>query len=144
MHTDFASRLRSSGLRVTASRLAVMAALEASPHADAETLTDAVRARLGTVSTQAVYDALHAFTKSGLARKLDPAVASSARYELQAHDNHHHLVCRECLRIADVPCVTGAAPCLAPDDASGFTVDEAEITFWGVCPECQSTARENL
>ncbi|GAB3565750.1 Fur family transcriptional regulator [Spelaeicoccus albus] len=136
MPTDFADRLRSSGLRVTAARLAVMAELDNAPHSDAEALGDGVRARLGTVSTAAVYDALNAFTKAGLARKLDPSTTAAALYELHHSDNHHHLVCRLCREIVDVPCVTGAAPCLTPSDTAGFAVDAADITFRGICPDC--------
>lgn len=131
--------LRAVGLRTTAPRLAVLDVLTDHPHAATETVVVAVRARLGTVSTQAVYDVLAALTRVGLVRRIEPAF-SPARYERRVADNHHHVVCRTCGSIADVDCVVGDAPCLDPSLAQGFDVDEAEVTFWGVCPGCQSAA----
>jgi Fur family ferric uptake transcriptional regulator len=132
-------RLRQTGLRVTAPRLAVLAALvEAGPHTDADALAAAVRTRLGTMSKQAVYDNLHALAAAGLLRRIEPA-GHPARYELRVGDNHHHLVCRRCGAIKDVDCIISAAPCLQPSEDHGFVVDEAEVTFWGICPRCQNT-----
>ena len=132
--------LRRCGLRVTVPRIAVLQALGAGDHLDAERVARDVRARLGTVSTQAVYDALNAFTRAGIVRRIEPA-GSPALYETRTGDNHHHIVCRECGITADVDCAVGAAPCLDPSSAQGFEVDEAEVTFWGVCPTCQARSR---
>jgi Fur family ferric uptake transcriptional regulator len=136
-HPDTAGLLRSAGLRITAPRLAVIQALTDRPHADADTVARAVRERLGTVSTQAVYDVLAALCRTGLVRRIEPA-GSPALFELQADDNHHHLVCRSCGSVEDVECVHGEAPCLTPGNAGGFLIDEAEVTFWGLCPRCQN------
>jgi Fur family ferric uptake transcriptional regulator len=132
---DPALLLRTRGLRVTRQRVSVLRALAAAPHSDAETVLHQVRADLGTVSVQAVYDVLHALAGAGLVRRIEPA-GSPARYEVRVGDNHHHVVCRVCGRAADVTCAVGAAPCLEPSDAHGYLVDEAEVTFWGVCPAC--------
>jgi Fur family ferric uptake transcriptional regulator len=130
--------LRNRGLRVTRPRLAVLDVLtESRSHLDVEEITSRVRGRLESVSVQAVYDVLAALTSAGLARRIAPAGAP-ARYEARAGDNHHHLVCRECGHIVDVDCATGAAPCLEPIEASGFVVDEAEVTFWGRCARCRT------
>jgi Fur family transcriptional regulator, stress-responsive regulator len=131
--------LRARGLRVTAPRLAVYRAVADTPgHPDVESIAGWARRALGAVSTQTVYDALHVLTAAGLLRRIEPA-GSPARFEARVGDNHHHLVCRVCGATQDVDCVTGDAPCLAPDDASGYLVDEAEVVFWGVCPTCQRT-----
>jgi Fe2+ or Zn2+ uptake regulation protein len=132
-HTD---RLRAASLRVTAPRIAVLAEVHDHPHADVDTLTSAVRRRLGSVSTQAVYDVLRALTDAGLVRRIEPA-GSPARFEARVGDNHHHVVCRGCGAIGDVDCVVGDAPCLEPSAAHGFVIDEAEVTFWGLCAACQ-------
>ena len=137
-----AELLRSAGLRATGPRIAVLAALRRQPHADADTVARLVRsggddAGELTVSTQAVYDVLRALTERSLARRIEPA-GSAAVYELRVADNHHHVVCRRCGAVADVDCVLGAAPCLSPSDTAGFVVDEAEITFWGVCAACRA------
>src|SRR5690606_12441023 len=129
--------LRSAGLRVTRPRLAVLDVLAEGGHLDVDEIARRVRARLDSVSTQAVYDVLGALSRAGLARRIEPA-GSPARYEARTGDNHHHVVCRSCGRIADIDCVIGAAPCLDPGDADGFEVDEAEVTFWGLCPDCRS------
>ena len=129
------SVLRSRGLRVTRSRLAVLTALRQGAHLDAEAVAAGARAQLGTLSTQAVYDALHAFTRAGVVRRIEPA-GHPARYETRVGDNHHHLVCRSCGATVDVDCVHGAAPCLEPAITYGFAVEEAEVTFWGICPVC--------
>ena len=135
--TDPRERLRSAGLRVTAPRLAVLRELDRLAHADADTLAGAVRNHHHSVSTQAVYDVLRVLTERGLTRRIEPA-GSPARYENRVGDNHHHVVCRGCGAIADVECVVGAAPCLDPADTNGFVVDEAEVVFWGSCPECRA------
>ena len=131
--------LRSHGLRVTRPRLAVLEVLDEGGHLEVEQITGRVRERLDAVSTQAVYDVLGALARAGLARRIEPA-GSPARYERRAGDNHHHVVCRGCGAVADVDCVVGQAPCLDPSSTSGFVVDEAEVTFWGLCPLCQATA----
>lgn len=129
--------LRARGLRVTRPRLAVLRVLtECHTHLDVDEITARVRRRLDSVSVQAVYDVLGALTRAGLARRIAPAGGAS-RYEARAGDNHHHLVCRQCGLITDVDCATGAAPCLDPIDAAGFIIDEAEVTYWGFCPNCR-------
>jgi Fur family transcriptional regulator, stress-responsive regulator len=131
------AELRRRGLRVTAPRLAVYRAVTETPgHPDVEMIAGRARETLGALSTQTAYDALRTLTAAGLLRRIEPA-GSPARFEARVDDNHHHLVCRVCGATQDVDCVTGEAPCLAPDDASGFVVDEAEVVFWGVCPACQ-------
>lgn len=131
--------LRQHGLHVTAQRLTVLEAVDAHPHATAEEVESAVRARLGRVSRQAVYDALSAFVAAGLVRRIQPA-RSPARYEARVADNHHHLVCRSCGRMTDVDCAAGFAPCLDPADPAGYEVDEAEVTYWGRCADCVRAA----
>jgi Fe2+ or Zn2+ uptake regulation protein len=129
--------LRARGLRVTRPRLAVLEVLESSHgHLDVDQIAAQVRQRLDTVSTQAVYDVLSALSRAGLARRIEPA-GSPARFEARVGDNHHHVVCRGCGEIADVDCAVGDAPCLTPSQAHGFVLDEAEVTFWGLCPTCQ-------
>jgi Fur family transcriptional regulator, stress-responsive regulator len=135
---DLPYELRARGLRVTAPRLAVFRAVAETPgHPDVEAIATRARALIGTLSTQAVYDALSALTAAGLLRRIEPA-GSPARFETRVGDNHHHVVCRVCGAAQDVDCVVGHAPCLTPDDAGGFVVDEAEVTFWGMCPDCQA------
>ncbi|MFD4209820.1 Fur family transcriptional regulator [Micromonospora tulbaghiae] len=129
--------LRSRGLRVTRPRLAVLDVLSAGGHLEVDEITRRVRRRIDSVSTQAVYDVLGALSRAGLSRRIEPA-GSPARYEARVGDNHHHVVCRGCGEIADVDCAVGSAPCLDPDVAHGFELDEAEVTFWGLCPACQS------
>jgi Fur family ferric uptake transcriptional regulator len=129
--------LRRAGLRVTAPRLAVlMAVLGEGQHRDAEAIADAARKRLGTLSTQAVYDNLHILEEAGLIRRIQPS-GHPARYEARVGDNHHHIVCRRCGLTADVDCTVGPAPCLEPSTNHGFIVQEAEVIFWGLCPQCQ-------
>ncbi|MFE9690183.1 Fur family transcriptional regulator [Micromonospora sp. NPDC005806] len=127
--------LRGAALRVTRPRLAVLAAVHAHPHADTVSLFGAVRRELPEVSHQAVYDVLRALTVAGLVRRIEPA-GSVARYESRVRDNHHHVVCRSCGAIADVDCAVGETPCLTASGNQGFLIDEAEVTYWGVCPEC--------
>ncbi|MGI8334951.1 Fur family transcriptional regulator [Actinomadura scrupuli] len=133
-----AAELRSAGLRVTAARLAILGTVRARPHLGAEAIAALTRDQVGSVSTQAVYEALNALTDVGLLRRIEPA-GSPARYEGRVGDNHHHLVCRRCGAVTDVDCVTGQAPCLEPVDDAGYQVDEADVIFWGVCPDCQRT-----
>ncbi|UIR36513.1 transcriptional repressor [Rhodococcus sp. DMF-1] len=135
---DIPAQLRAAGLRVTAPRVAVLGAVAAQPHSDADEIAVAVRSELGSVSTQAVYDVLKACVGAGLLRRIEPA-GSPARYETRIGDNHHHLVCRNCGAVTDTDCVVGAVPCLVPSDDHGFAVDEAEVTFWGLCPDCRES-----
>jgi Fur family transcriptional regulator, stress-responsive regulator len=137
MTTDLASALREASLRVTRPRLAVLAAVHQHPHADTETVIEQVRADLGAVSHQAVYDVLRALTAAGLLRRIQPAGAT-ARYEARVGDNHHHVVCRSCGSIADVDCAVGDTPCLTASDDHGFVIDEAEVVYWGTCPGCSA------
>jgi Fur family ferric uptake transcriptional regulator len=130
--------LRGAALRVTRPRVAVLNAVHRHAHADTESIIGVVRRHLPVVSHQAVYDCLHALTAAGLVRRIQPA-GSVARYEARVGDNHHHVVCRSCGVIADVDCAVGAAPCLHASDDSGFAIDEAEIVFWGRCPDCPVT-----
>lgn len=133
---DARERLRRAGVRATGPRLAVFEALgRTEPHIDAERVALMVREKT-PISTQAVYDGLEILTRVGLVRRIEPA-GHPARYELRAGDNHHHIVCRRCGLTRDVDCVVGAAPCLEASDGGGFTIEEAEITFWGLCPKCQ-------
>jgi Fur family transcriptional regulator, stress-responsive regulator len=135
---ELAGALRDGGLRVTAPRLAVLSAATEGKHMTAEQIAQSARERVGTISTQAVYDVLGALTRGGFLRRIEPA-GSPARYETRVDDNHHHIVCRSCGAIGDVDCVVGDPLCLAPADVSGFVVDEAEVTFWGLCSDCQTT-----
>jgi len=132
--------LRAHGLRVTRPRLAVLEVLTAGGHLEVEDVARQVRTRLDSVSTQAVYDVLGALSRAGLARRIEPA-GSPARFEARVGDNHHHIVCRGCGAIADVDCTVGERPCLTPSDSQGFELDEAEVTFWGLCPDCQAQRR---
>jgi Fur family transcriptional regulator, stress-responsive regulator len=132
---EFEDLLRGAGLRVTRPRVAVLTAVYEHPHAPTDAIIGAARRDLGEVSHQAVYDVLRALTTAGLVRRIEPA-GSVARYESRVGDNHHHVVCRSCGAIADVDCAVGAAPCLTAADDQGFAVDEAEVVYWGQCPEC--------
>ncbi|MBD7919471.1 transcriptional repressor [Cellulomonas sp. Sa3CUA2] len=129
--------LRQHGLRVTAPRLAVLDALEGHAHLDADAVLQRVRTAVPTVSVQAVYDVLHALSDAGLLRRIEPA-GHPARYERRTGDNHHHVVCRACGAVDDVDCAVGHAPCLTPSSTSGFAVETAEVTFWGLCPTCRA------
>lgn len=135
--SDFERLLRGNGLRVTRPRLAVLSAVHAHPHADTDSIIGAVRRDLSAVSQQAVYDVLRALTAAGLVRRIQPS-GSVARYEARVGDNHHHVVCRSCGAIADVDCAVGETPCLTASDGQGFAIDEAEVTYWGVCPDCSA------
>ena len=141
MPVDPATVLRSAGLRVTRQRVAVMSALAQWPHASADVVLARVHDEVGRVSTQAVYDVLHTLADRGLVRRIQPA-GSPARFELRVRDNHHHAVCRSCGEVTDIDCATGAVPCLEPGDldrlAPGFAIDEAEVTYWGLCAACSA------
>jgi Fur family ferric uptake transcriptional regulator len=130
-----AALLRGHGVQVTAQRLAVLRAVGARPHGTADDIEQAVRADIGAISRQAVYDALGTLTDHGLVRRIQPA-GSAARYEDRVGDNHHHLICRSCGRTVDVDCAVGEVPCLTASDDRGYEVDEAEVIYWGRCPEC--------
>ena len=134
MH-DAAELLRRHGVHVTAQRLAVLAAVSGRAHGTADDIAAAVRAEIGVISRQAVYDALNLLADKGLIRRIQPA-GSPARYESRTGDNHRHLICRACGRMVDVDCAVGAAPCLTPADDAGYEIDEAEVIYWGRCPEC--------
>ncbi len=133
--SDLQRLVRDAGLRVTRPRVAVLGAVHRLPHADTESLIGAVRADLGEVSHQAVYDVLRALSAAGLVRRIHPS-GSVARYESRVGDNHHHVVCRSCGAIADVDCAVDDTPCLTASDAHGFVIDEAEVIYWGMCPDC--------
>lgn len=138
---ELTRRLRDRGLRLTSQRLAVLAAIEAHPaHPDAVTIARSVRRRVGSISTQSVYNVLDDLTLAGLIRRIEPA-GSAARYETRVGDNHHHVVCRSCAATMDVDCVVGHGPCLTPSSKHGFLVDEAEVTFWGLCRPCRRKRR---
>ena len=134
---DYELMLREADLRVTRPRLAVLEVVHGHPHADTESVIDAVRRELADVSHQAVYDVLRALTTAGLVRRIQPA-GSVARYEARVGDNHHHVVCRSCGAIADVDCAVGHRPCLTASEHHGFAIDEAEVVYWGLCPECSA------
>ena len=134
--------LRGVSLRVTRPRVAVLAAVHAHPHADTDSLIDAVRRDSGDVSHQAVYDVLRALTDARLVRRIQPT-GSVARYEARVGDNHHHLVCRDCGSIADVDCAVGDSPCLTASDDAGYQIEEAEVVYWGRCPECAPSSDRN-
>jgi Fur family transcriptional regulator, stress-responsive regulator len=136
---DFAGLLREASLRVTRPRVAVLSAVHEHPHADTDSIIGFVRADLGDVSHQAVYDVLRALTAARLVRCIQPK-GSVARYEARVADNHHHLVCRSCGVIADVDCAVGDTPCLTAADDRGFMIDEAEVVYWGLCPTCSTTS----
>jgi len=135
---DLERVLRGASLRVTRPRVAVLTAVHDHPHADTHSLIDVVRADLGEVSHQTVYDVLEALTAAGLVRRIKPR-GSVARYEARVGDNHHHLVCRSCGAIVDVDCAVGETPCLTAADSHGYAIDEAEVIYWGRCPACLPT-----
>jgi len=139
---ELAAAIRGAGLRLTAPRLAVLAQVWRCPHADADTVAIGARAQLGTISTQAGYDALHALAEAGLIRRIEPA-GSPARYDPKTGD-HHHAVCRNCGAIADVDCVVDSHSLPKTSAAHGFLIDEAEVTFWGTCPNCAGQAAPDL
>jgi len=136
-----ADELRGAGLRVTAARVALLEIVRAGDHLGVDAIASGVRDRIGHISLQAVYDALHALTAAGLLRRIEPA-GGQPRFERRVGDNHHHIVCRSCGAVADVDCAIGEAPCLTASDDHGFVIDEAEVIYWGLCPDC-STARSS-
>jgi Fur family ferric uptake transcriptional regulator len=133
-----AEELRGAGLRVTAARVALLDTVRRGDHLGVEAIADGVRAKVGHVSLQAVYEALHALTAVGLIRRIEPA-GSPARFEGRVGDNHHHVVCRSCGVVADVDCAVGETPCLTANVDHGFVIDEAEVVYWGLCPDCSSS-----
>ena len=137
MSSESSELLRESGLQVTAQRLAVLRAVAMHPHATADEVAEAVREQIGSISRQAVYDALGILAEKGLIRRIQPA-GSPARYEDRVGDNHHHVICRQCGNTADVDCAVGKKPCLTAADDSGYQIDEAEVIFWGIGPACQA------
>jgi len=139
MRDEAAALLRRHDLHVTAQRLAVLRAVSTHPHITADGVADAAGAELGAISRQAVYDALGVLVDKGLLRRIEPS-GSPALYERRVGDNHHHLICRECGRVADVDCAVGSAPCLTPAESMDYEVDEAEVIYWGRCPDCRARA----
>ena len=137
MPSDPADLLRQRGIQVTAQRLAVLRAVSGQPHITADGVAEVARAEIGVISLQSVYDALAVLVAEGLIRRIQPA-GSAARFEDRVGDNHHHLICRICGRVVDVDCAAGSAPCLAAADDMGYEIDEAEVAYWGRCPECQT------
>lgn len=142
MHKNPEALLRNHGVQVTAQRLAVLRAVASMPHSTADTIAEAVRADIGAISRQAVYDTLGMLAEKGLIRRIQPA-GSPALYEDRVGDNHHHVICRTCGKAADVACAVGQAPCLTPDHDAGYQIDEAEVIYWGICPDCRANAPEN-
>lgn len=138
MPDDVRQRLRDAGLRVTVPRVTVLDVLDAHPHVSAQAVAELARERVDSVSTQAIYDVLAACTDAGLVRRIEPAGSAAARYETRTGDNHHHLICRACGQITDLDCAVGHQPCLTPHDDAGYELDEAEVVFWGLCPQCRT------
>lgn len=138
MPLDPVDLLREHGVQVTAQRLAILRVLSARPHSTADNVTAAVKAEIGTISRQAVYDSLSVLADKGIIRRIQPA-GSPARYEDRVADNHHHLICRDCHSLVDVDCAVNYTPCLTPSDNRGYEVDEAEVIYWGRCPSCLAT-----
>jgi Fur family ferric uptake transcriptional regulator len=132
---DATDLLRQRGIQVTAQRLAVLRAVSGHPHITADAVAEAVRAEIGAISLQSVYDALNVLVTGKLLRRIQPA-GSAARFEDRVGDNHHHLICRVCGRVVDVDCAAGAAPCLTAADDNGYEIEEAEVAYWGRCPGC--------
>lgn len=140
MAPDPADLLRQRGIQVTAQRLAVLRAVSGEPHITADAVAEVVRTEIGAISLQSVYDALSVLVTEGLIRRIQPA-GSPARFEDRVGDNHHHLICRLCGRVVDVDCAVGKAPCLTAHDDNGYQIDEAEVAYWGRCPDCQGKSR---
>ena len=136
-HVDDVAALKGAQLRVTAPRLAVLAVVREGDHMTVDEIAEVAANRIGSISKQGVYDVVSALSRAGLLRRIEPA-GSPARFETRVGDNHHHVVCRSCGAVADLDCVVGAAPCLDPNSTAGFVIDEADVTFWGVCPDCQA------
>ncbi len=142
MSNDLANQLREHGVQITAQRLAVLRAVSDRPHCTADDVAAEVRAEIGAISRQAVYDALGILAEKGLIRRIQPA-GSSARYEDRVGDNHHHMICRTCGRTVDVDCAVGETPCLTAATDAGYQIDEAEVIYWGTCPECLAAAQRS-
>jgi Fe2+ or Zn2+ uptake regulation protein len=142
MPDEPADVLRQHGLHVTAQRLAVLRAVSGQPHITADGVAEMANAEIGAISRQAVYDALGVLVDKGLIRRIQP-MGSAARYEARVGDNHHHLICRVCGRVVDVNCAVGLAPCLTPAEDTDYEIDEAEVVYWGRCPECRARARSD-
>jgi Fur family transcriptional regulator, stress-responsive regulator len=140
MAVDQADLLRQHGIQVTAQRLAVLRAVAGEPHITADGVAEAVRSEIGAISLQSVYDALTLLAAEGLIRRIQPA-GSPARFEDRVGDNHHHLICRVCGRLVDVDCAVGSAPCLTASDDMGYEIDQAEVAYWGRCPDCVTPSR---
>jgi Fur family ferric uptake transcriptional regulator len=138
---DLAELLRQRGIQVTAQRLAVLRAVASQPHITADAVAEAVRSEIGAISLQSVYDCLGVLHAEGLIRRIQPA-GSPARFETRVGDNHHHLICRTCGRTVDVDCAVGVAPCLDAGDDNGFEIDEAEVVYWGRCPNCLKNQKQ--
>jgi Fur family ferric uptake transcriptional regulator len=138
--TDPSDLLRQRGIQVTAQRLAVLRAVAGQPHITADGVAEIVRAEIGAISLQSVYDALALLAGEGILRRIQPA-GSPARFEDRVGDNHHHLICRVCGRVVDIDCAVGSAPCLTAVDDKGYEIDEAEVAYWGRCPECRAKSR---
>lgn len=136
------SLLRERGIQVTAQRIAVLKAVAGQPHITADSVAEIVRGEIGAISLQSVYDALSVLATEGLIRRIQPA-GSPALFEDRVGDNHHHLICRVCKRVVDVECAVGAAPCLSAADHQGYEIDEAEVAYWGRCPDCVNVAPDN-
>ena len=141
MVSDSAAMLRARGIQVTAQRLAVFRTVAGRPHITADAVAGIVRAEIGAISLQSVYDALSLLVAEGLIRRIQPS-GSPARFEDRVGDNHHHLICRTCGRVVDVDCAAGSAPCLTPSDDRGYEIDEAEVAYWGRCPDCLKQSRK--
>ncbi len=141
--SDLANQLRKRKIPVTAQRLAVMRTVEKNPHSTADAIIDLARGELGAISRQAGYNVLGMLSENGLIRRIQPA-GSATRYESRVGDNHHHLVCRKCRCMVDVDCAVGDTPCLTPSNDTGFIIDEAEVIYWGLCPECQKIKAEKI
>jgi Fe2+ or Zn2+ uptake regulation protein len=139
-NSELKEQIKAAGLRVTAPRLAVFAAVASKPHQNTEEIVKAASKRAGSMSIQAVYDNLQALVSAGLVRRIQPA-GSAARYETRVDDNHHHVVCRKCGASADVDCAVNFTPCLTASDDNGFIIDEAEVIYWGICPKCQKNKK---
>ena len=143
MSPDPTQLLRQHGVQVTAQRLAVLRAVSGHPHVTADAVAEAARTEIGAISRQAVYDTLGVLVDKGILRRIQP-VGSPARYEDRVGDNHHHLICRVCGRVVDVDCAVGAAPCLTPNDDMGYEIDEADVAYWGRCPDCLTEGRASI
>jgi Fur family ferric uptake transcriptional regulator len=139
--TNPIDQLREHGIQATAQRIAVLRAVARQPHVTADEVTEIAHTDIGTISRQAVYDALGVLVEHSLLRRIQP-VGSAARYEDRVNDNHHHLICRSCQRVVDVDCAVGSAPCLSASDDHGYEIDEAEVAYWGLCPDCQATSAQ--